>query len=248
MSSKMSHCDYSFNVVSGFLSTITQPTTRKCFIWIGRNVYGHRQRFIALGFLVIILCIAGGSVYYQQICLDDATLCIENRSLYLWIPQKSLIWSQYTEILSVFGSYPSILTLQLTVNEGDSILTPSNMDTAFEIANSISNVTLYDHNDRDYEYIDLCTRSTPNQPDCDSSDESLFAVFFQNDPSFWNDLNITLTVVSTPGAPSALYLGGLEYADDDPSRIVSAQSLRIAYSLRGDTDQMVCLSQSTCGR
>ena len=113
------------------------------------------------------------------------------------------------------------------------------MDIAFEIANTINNITLYDHNDGDYEYNDLCTRSVPNQPHCDSAADSFFGVFFQNNEALWKDMNTTLQIVNSPGAPIDRYLGGYEYAEDDPTQIIGANALRIVYSLRGSTNETV---------
>ena len=186
---------------TGFLSIRTQANTRRFFQWIGHRIHSKPMWFIAFGAALVVLCCASGFIYYRLFC-DDGE-CIENRTFYLWIPQRSAVWSQYTEIIDVFGPYSSVLTLVLTViDDEDSMLTPSNMDIAFEIANSIDNITLHDLNDRDYEYTDLCTRSSPTQSDCDSSNETFFAVYFQNNESLWNDMNSTLSIIN-PDIPSS---------------------------------------------
>ena len=224
---------------TGFLSKKTQSIVRRSFHWLGRNIYVHPLWFMVLGILLIIVCLASSIIYVSQICSDDETKCMDNRSLQLWIPQQSTVWFQYTEIVDTFGTYPSVLMLLLTVNDDESILTPSKLDAAFEVIDTINNLTLYDHEDEDYEYDDLCTRSSPTQSHCDSDAETFFNVFFQNNESLWNDLNVTLQIINTPGAPTALYLGGLKYEENDPTMITSAQSLRLGYSLQGSTDEAV---------
>ena len=180
-------------------------------------------------------------LYISQICGDDDgnAQCRESRTDYLWIPRQSTVWSQYMEILDAFGTYPTKLVLLLTVNDDDSILTPINMDSAFEIIDTINNITFYDEENGDYGYTDLCTRSSPTQSDCDSSAESVFSVLFQNNESLWTDMNITLQILNSPGAPSSLYFGGLEYTEDDPTTITAAQSMRLVYSLQGSTEKEV---------
>merc|ERR1719474_751472 len=167
------------------------------------------------------------------------TKCIENRILYIWIPRESVVWSQYMTILDVFGTYPSVLTLLLTLNGRESVLSPSTMNVAFDIIDSINNVTLHDHDGRDYAYTDLCARSTPTQPHCDSSTELFFQSLSQHDRPLWPERGVTGVspqMAGNPHVPTALHLGGLQYAEDDPSRILSARSLRITYALQGSTD------------
>ena len=254
---------------TGFLSIRTQAIFRRFFQWLGIRIHSKPMWFIAFGGALVALCSASGFVYYRLFCGDGA--CTESRGYSLWIPQQNTLWSQYTEVIDTFGVYPSSLYLLLTVVDDDeSILSPSNMDIAFEIANSINNITLYDHNDRDFEYSDLCTRSSRTQSDCDSSNETFFAVLFQNNESLWSEINSTLSIINPPDYtslefayyidrmngswdeiktliqilnipdyPTALYLGGLEYAEDDTARIIGAQYLRIAYSLEGSTNSTV---------
>ena len=226
---------------SGCISNRTQSLVRHFFKSMGLRLYNHPIRFISLGVLLIFLCSAVGSVYYVQICQNDEIKCFENRSFYLWIPSHSTVWSQYMEIIDTFGTYPTVLSMWLTANN-ESILTPTNMNVAFEIMDTINNISLHNHNEGDYVYTDLCTRSSPNQPHCDSTAESFFTVFFQNDESLWNDMDTTLQIINGPDAPTAVYLGGLEYAEDSQShltRIIGAKSLRLMYSLRGSTDNAV---------
>ena len=224
---------------TGYLSDRVQSLVRTLFEWTGRHIYAHPMWFISSGILLIALCCTGSGIYYSQICSDDKTKCVENRAGYLWIPLQSTVWSQYTEIIDIFGTYPTALVLLLTTNDDESILSTSKLDTAFEITDTINNITLHDHNDQDYVYNDLCTRSSPTQSHCDSAAESFFAVFFQNDESLWNDMNTTLSIINTPGAPITLYLGGLEYAEGDTSTIISAKSMRLVFSLKGSTSQTV---------
>ena len=267
------HCicciDILAKIISVFLSARTQPATRRFFQWLGLRIHSKPMWFIGFGSALVTLCSAFGFVYYRLFCGDGT--CVENRGLYLWIPRRSTVWAQNTDIIDSFGSYPSELDLLLTVvNEEESILNPSNMDIAFEVAKSIHNVTLHDFNDRDYEYTDLCTRSAPSQSHCDSSKESFFAVFFQNNEPLWSEMNSTLSIINepnyysmelflyvdqmngswdeiqtlidvlnSPDYPTALYLGGLEYAAGDSKEIVGAETLRIVYSLKGSSNSTV---------
>lgn len=224
---------------TGFLSHTTQSIVRRSFQWLGRSIHAHPLWFILLGTLLIFICLAGGLIYISFVCHDDETKCMDNRTSYLWVPRRSTVWSQYTEIVDNFGTYPSVLVLLLTVNDGESILNPQRIDSAFDIIKTIDNITLPDHNDRDYEYSDLCTRSVRTQSHCDSAVDNFFAVFFENDESLWNDMNTTLRVINTPGAPTTLYLGGLQYEEGDAREIISARSLRLVYALKGSSSKRV---------
>ena len=222
------------------LSDKTQSIVRRSFHWFGRRVHSHSLWFLSIGILLILAFCGCGALYNSRICVHDATRCYESRSTHLFVPRQSFLWSQYTEIEDTFGTKPSALTMMLTAPDDESILTPSRLNAAFEVIDTINNLTLQDHNARDYEYTDLCTRSSPTQPHCDSSEDNFFAVLFQNDESLWNEMNATLSIVNSPGAPTALYLGGLRYGEgDDPVMITSAQSLRITYSLKGSGDKTV---------
>ena len=55
----------------------------------------------------------------------------------------------------------------------------------------------------------------------------------------WDEIESLLQILNIPDYPTALYLGGLEYGEDDSTRIVGAKSLRITYSLKGSTNLTV---------
>jgi len=228
---------------TGFLSTRTQSAIRRSFRNLAHLIYGNKALSIVLGILLIIICLSGGRIYNAKVCVIDSSPCIEHRLNYLWIPQRSPVWSQYTNIIDKFGSYPTGLRLLLTTsNENESILSPANMDIAFEVMNSIHNVTLHDHYGRDYEYTDLCVRSSSAQPHCDSDTESFFAVFFQNNPLYWSNENRALSILNDniPNLPISLqiYLGAIQYDDDDdPTRITGAHSLWISFSVEGGSNE-----------
>ena len=229
----------SFASHTSCLSDRAQSLVRALFKWIGRHIHSHYMRFISAGILLIIVCCVGSGIYYSQICRDDETKCIENRALYLWIPRQSTVWSQYTEIVDTFGTYPTILVLLLTANADESILRTSTLNTALNILDTINDITLDDDEYGKYEYNDLCTRSSPTQSDCDSEGDNFFAVFFQNNESLWNDMDTTLQIINTPDAPNTLYLGGLQYAEGNTRTITSAKSLRLVHSLRGSRNETV---------
>lgn len=253
--------------LTGCLSSRSQVTTRRFFQWLGMRIHSKPCWFIAAGALLTALCSFSGFFYYRQFCDDGA--CIETRSSDLWNPQQSEVWSQYTEIIDTFGTYPSVLTLLLTANDDESILLPTAMDMAFEISSTINDITLYDHNGRDHEYSDLCTRSSSFQSDCDSFDDTFFALFFRNNNSKWSNINHTLSIINPPVVHwsqsqnivenlESLPLEDFEYIlrmmtipqyptavflgslqYSDPANIISAQSLQIHYSLEGSSNKQV---------
>ena len=222
---------------TNYIPRKTQRLFKAIFNWLGQQIYTKPICFIMIGVLCVAASTGCGILYYSANCTDGS--CAESRVNYLWIPRNSAVWTQFTTMMGRFGSYPSFLSMLLTAKEEESNLSPSMMDIAFEIENTINNITLYNHDARDYQYGDLCTRSVPNQSYCDSSDDSFFGIFFENNASLWSEVNSTLDTINTPYAPTKYFVGGLEYDEVFKSRIISAQSLRVTYWLMGSKDQQV---------
>eukprot|EP01084_Bolivina_argentea_P263070 445144_1 len=185
---------------TSFISSRTQPLFRRFFTWLGKNIYLYHCWFMALGILLTFLCTGGGIAYFMLKCADLS--CTENRSFYLWIPRDSTVWSQYQEILEIFGTYPSLMSLLLRTSSKDSIIMPSNMDISYNIYNSINDITLnYENNNKVYTFNDLCLRSYPSAPVCDSVYGNFFGYFFQEDDLQWQNESNIETLINTPSAP-----------------------------------------------
>lgn len=234
---------------TSFISSRTQQLFRNFFTWLGKNLYLYYCWFLIGGILLTILCTAAGFVYVMFNC--DAAIvdgdCDENRSLYLWIPQGSTVWDQYTEIIDRFGTYSSKMSILLSSPDPNenSILLPSNLDISYNIYSSIDNVTLkYEENDRNYKFEDLCLREPPSSPYCESTLSNFFGFFFQENPVLWANETTIETIINIPNAPVGFFLGGFaedEYGDSDsPVTIITgANSLRFIYELEGSTNETV---------
>ena len=225
---------------TGFISSRTQPLFRSFFQWLGRLIYDHHFWFLAAGLLLTVLCLIGASSYYVLLCTTSDSECTEHRSRYLWIPRESTVWSQFTEMIELFGSYSSIMSLLLTAtNDDNSVLTPSALDAAYDIYNEIDDISF--NNDAD-QYEDLCLRSAPLQPFCDSVANSVFGVLFGQNPMLWANESSTLDIINS-GVPSTFFLGGLDY--DESGEIRRATSMRVFYELIGSTNQTVWCMYNT---
>ena len=81
------------------------------------------------------------------------------------------------------------------INENN-LLTPSNMDTMYQIFKStINNVTL-EYKSNNYTFDSLCLRIYDTYPICYSEDSGLFK-FFAFDPTYWQRNNQIQAIVQS---------------------------------------------------
>eukprot|EP01084_Bolivina_argentea_P008424 15777_1 len=208
---------------TGFISSKFQIQFRRFFSWFGVHIYRKPWLFILIGLILTLSC-SVGFLFYQD----------ETRGINLWIPQNTEIWSQYTTIVDTFGSYPSKMLLMLTINDkSESILSPANMDIAYEIFNDINNVELtYEGNT--YNYNSLCLRPFPIAPFCTSQYSNIFGFFFNSNNQLWQNDSFIEDVINVDNSPIAGFAGGLQ--KDDNNYIVGANALLFIYELYGSTN------------
>jgi len=94
------------------------------------------------------------------------------------------------------------------------------------------------HNDQRYTFDDLCLRSVPSNPVCDSLALNFFTLYFGGNQDLWaNSSTIEYLINEDPVRKRpALFLGGLQYEAEE---VVGAQTLRLRYELEGSTDEEV---------
>eukprot|EP01083_Nonionella_stella_P051286 136161_1 len=228
---------------TSFLSSRTQPAFSRFFTCFGVKLYRYYGWFLFLGILLTIITTGSGVLYAWFECQDGT--CTENRIDYLWIPRTAKVWFHFTEIIDLFGSYPSPMVLLLnTVDPDDSILTPTNMDIGYEIYDVTNNFSMnYADTGNTYYYSDLCFRSHPLSPYCDSQLGSFFGFFFQDQQQYgtvnedlWTNDTMVQEKINSPDAPSAFFLGGFEF---DNAEIIGAQAVRFTYELVGSLNETV---------
>ena len=217
---------------TGYVSSKVQRLFRRFFTWLGKSIYLHYSWFISLGIALTTLCTGAGVSYFILNCNDGA--CAENRTLWLWIPSESKVWEEYIYILDTFGSFPATMSVILQTTGDDSIILPSNLDTSYDIYRTIDNITY-----NEYFYEDLCLRTYPANPLCESYYGNFFGFFFDENEMLWTNESAVESAVNTEGAPIDFFLGGIEYDEYSTETIVGAQSLRFLYQLEGSTDQTI---------
>lgn len=202
-----------------------------------------------LGLFITLLCSAGGIAYVIYKCdnlemSQGDTNCEENRSIYLWIPRDSNVWGQFTQILDIFGSYPSKMSLLLGSGDAteNSIISPENLDITYEIFASIDDIVLKNHienSNKTFKFDDVCLRVPPTSPYCESTPNNFFAAYFMEIPNNWNNsAQIEATLNSGPSASLGYFLGGFE-EDSDTGDVTGASSMRFIYELAGSTNETV---------
>eukprot|EP01084_Bolivina_argentea_P008427 15780_1 len=219
---------------TSFISSRTQRVLSSFFGWIGKHIDNRPWLFILIG-IVITLMSSCGFYFFES----------ENRSLYLWIPRGSTEWSRYTYIVDTFGSYPTEMDLLITVNDekSDSILSPSNMDTSYDIFNMINNITLIYDTTYNFQYNDVCLRPYPSSPFCLSTHNNIFGFFFKSylyDDELWqNDSNIKQIINNNDNLAIAAFAGGLETDENVNNQyyVISADVLLIIYRIEGSLNE-----------
>lgn len=217
---------------TSFLSSRTQTLFHSLFLSLGRLIYDYHFRFLAAGLAITLLSAIAGGSYWFLICTASDGVCTANKSYDLWTPRDSIIWSQYVGMVEMFGSYPSGMSLLLTANnEHNSMLTPSALNTAYEIFNAVEDMAVGNDLSASYDYLDICLRSVPSHEDCDSTINGVFNVLFQDNPVLWSEESTVRQIVNTPDAPVGFFLGGFEL--DDVGAIQRATSMHLFYELVG---------------
>eukprot|EP01084_Bolivina_argentea_P008422 15774_1 len=208
---------------SSFVSSRSQKQFNSGFRLIGKHIYRKPWLFILIGLILTLICSLGFLLLKQ-----------ETRALRLWVPRKSVVWSQYTTIINSFGSYPSKMLLIITSeDESDSILSPSNMNIAYDIYKDIDNITL-DYNGNIYDYEQLCSRPYPTAPSCTSDYSNIFGFLFNSQSELWQNSTMIDDIINVNNSAIQGFAGGLQMED---GYISAAQSLILVYELRGTTNE-----------
>ncbi len=211
---------------TSFVSSRFQIQFRRFFGWLGIQIYRKPWLFILIGSLLTLSC-SVGIFYYKD----------ESRGMELWVPRDSTVWSQYNTIINTFGSYPQTMVLLLVVSdESDSILSPSNMDIAFEIFNDIDNIEL-DFNGNTYNYNELCLRPYPIAPVCTSQYSNIFGFFFSSNSDLWQNSSTIDDIINVNNSAIQAFAGGLQLDNTG----YAAKSLLFIYGVGGSTDETVNL-------
>lgn len=122
-----------------------------------------------------------------------------------WIPRNSEIFQNYEKSLDYFGEFDQTVFLIIGNVNGDNLLTPENMNIIYDIWKQASNnvtTTLYN---KEWTYDDLCARSYPGYPLCES-DESGFFQFFGFNPNYWITQESIQAILNAYGSVMEVYI------------------------------------------
>eukprot|EP01083_Nonionella_stella_P286306 974497_1 len=129
---------------SSYLSDRTQKLFTTFFDYIARKIEQKPWLSILCGVLLVAIC-GSGILTLKQVDTSDR--------INIWGNSAALPYKQYYDIINTFDEYPDrILTLLIsTKNNNDSILTPTNLQTIYDINDKINVI-----NSNNMTYNDLC--------------------------------------------------------------------------------------------
>ena len=151
---------------SSCVSDITQKWIEHAFYHFGLRVYNNPKCFLVSGLFLTVIC-----------CLGFIEFAFENRMISLWVPTESQIFSNYEKNIDYFGEFDSDLTLMIENTNGDNLLTPENMDIMYDIYLKSINKVSIKHNNKNYNYTDICKRLYSGYAYCISQQSGLLSLF-----------------------------------------------------------------------
>eukprot|EP01084_Bolivina_argentea_P213695 362852_1 len=211
--------------LSTIISSHTQKWLNYLFTWLSIEIPRKPLTFISIGITISLL-----------FSLGLLNLYIENRFPYLTIPRNSLLWDQFINIINTFGEPPALMSLLITTenNPYNNILTPSHLNTTYDIFN-----ILYTTNVINYEgnlYTDLCMRDYPSSPICISTTNNIYGIYFGNNATKWQNISTTLSIFNQPDSSIEYYIGDIKYNQDNTNVIIGGTVVRLTYELESNND------------
>ena len=106
-----------------------------------------------------------------------------------WVPKSSQLLKNKQEYNSYFGSTPLKLNLLISQTGNGNLLTPTNIDTIYEIFKLSLNFTI-EYNNTQYSFNDLCEREYYiGSLNCTSITHGFFNIFDYN-PQLWQNQTV----------------------------------------------------------